>query len=129
MNSSPESGLVVVLEDDRTAADALVVLLADWGYDCLLGAAVDEVLPALDGRAGDVRAVLSDYHLQDGSTGIEALARLAGSGVSAPALLLTGTLRGAARRSAAAAGHQFMEKPASPERLKAWLAQAVDRRG
>lgn len=126
MTASHEAGLVVVLEDDRAAAEALTFLLNDWGYDCAVGSAVEEALSALQGRTDEVRAVISDYHLRDGGTGIEAIAVLAEHGVTAPTLLLTGTLRGAARRTAAAAGYQFMEKPVSPARLQAWLNEAVD---
>lgn len=125
MTSNPRSRLVVVLEDDRRSADALALLLQDWGYECVQGETFQDVLPTIRDRAGDVRAIVSDYHLASGTTGIEAAQAAAEHGVSAPVLLLTGTLRGAARRAAQAQGYRFMEKPVAPERLKSWLAQVV----
>jgi DNA-binding NtrC family response regulator len=121
MTADGRAGLVIVLEDDRQSAEALALLLGDWGYECLHGEALDEVLPLVRQRAGEIRAVISDYHLHGGTTGIEAARAIEAAGVAAPILLLTGTLRGAARRAAGAAGYRFMEKPVAPERLKAWL--------
>jgi DNA-binding NtrC family response regulator len=121
MAADGTAGLVIVLEDDRRSAEALALLLGDWGYECLHGEALDEVLPFIRLRAGEIRAVISDYHLRGGTTGIEAARTIEASGVAAPVLLLTGTLRGGARQAASAAGYRFMEKPVAPERLKAWL--------
>ena len=101
------------------------MLLEDWGYECVHGPSFQTALQAVGDRAGDVRAVISDYHLQDGTTGLEAASIAAEHGIVAPTLLLTGTLRGAARRAAESAGYRFMEKPVAPEHLKVWLDQAV----
>lgn len=125
MTSIPKAPLVIVLEDDRRAADALILLLADWGYDCVHGESFEEAMAALGDRAVQVRAIISDFHLVDGTTGIEAAETARQRGIAAPVLMLTGTLRGAARRSAAAAGHQFMEKPVDADKLKRWLRKVV----
>ena len=121
MTTDGKAGLVIVLEDDPRSAEALALLLGDWGYECLHGKALDEVLPLVRPRAAEIRAVISDYHLHGGTTGIEAAKAIEANGVTAPVLLLTGTLRGAARQTASAAGYRFMEKPVAPERLKTWL--------
>jgi len=125
VTSNPKAPLVIVLEDDRRAADALILLLADWGYDCVHGESFAVAMAALGDRAVQVRAIISDFHLADGTTGIEAAEKARQRGIAAPVLMLTGTLRGAARRSAAAAGHQFMEKPVDADKLKRWLRKAV----
>lgn len=124
MTDRTEAPLVLLLEDDPGAAEALAALLADWGYDCVHGDSFAAVAPQVAPRAGEVRAIISDFNLQ-GGTGIEAIAGLAALGVEAPTLILTGTLAGQARRQAAAAGHQFMEKPAAPKRLQAWLERTA----
>jgi DNA-binding NtrC family response regulator len=117
--------LVLVLEDDPGSAEALKILIEDWGFECAHGACFGELLPTIEARADDVCAILSDFHLQGGETGLEAIQQAAKAGVSAPVLLMTGTLRGKARRDAAAAGHRFMEKPVAPDRLRAWLTQVL----
>ncbi|HYG25992.1 MAG TPA: response regulator [Caulobacteraceae bacterium] len=119
------SSLVLLLEDDWRSAEALALLLDDWGYECVHGPSLDVAFAAVRERSGEVRAVISDYHLQGGATGIEAAQAAAGHGIAAPVLLLTGTLRGGARRAAEAAGYRFMEKPVAPARLKAWLDEAA----
>jgi DNA-binding NtrC family response regulator len=125
VTSEAKSPLVLILEDDVRSADALAMLLADWGYECLQGETLEAVLPIVRDRAGEFRAVISDYHLASGTTGVDAAKAMKALGVAAPVLLLTGTLRGQARRTAADAGYRFMEKPAPPEHLKAWLQQVV----
>ena len=116
---------MVVLEDDPGSAEALAALLGDWGYDCVQGDRLEAVAGRLHGRSTDVRAIISDYHLQGGANGVDAIVGLGRLGVAAPALLLSGTLGGRARRVAGAAGHQHMEKPVAPRRLKAWLQQVI----
>lgn len=125
MTTGAKTRLVLLLEDDHRSAEALSMLLDDWGYECVHGPSFETAFPAVRDRIGEVRAIISDYHLQDGSTGVEAAVKLADRGVTAPVLLLTGTLRGAARQAAGMAGYRFMEKPVAPERLKAWLDQAL----
>lgn len=125
VTSDAPNPLVLILEDDLRSADALAMLLADWGYECLQGDTLEAVLPIVRSRAGDIRAVISDYHLASGTTGVDAAKALKALGVTAPVLLLTGTLRGEARRSATAAGHRFMDKPASPQQLQGWLQQVI----
>ena len=107
--------LVLVLEEDARSADALATLLADWGYDCLHGRDVADMLPQV--RRSDVFAIISDYRLSEG------VSHAANSGVVAPALLLAGSVSGHAERQARAAGHSCLAKPARPESLKAWLDQ------
>lgn len=121
MTHRTDAALVLVLEDDPGAAGALAALLSDWGYDCVHGDSLEAVAPVVAQRSTEVRAIISDFDLGGGATGIEAIAALSALGVVAPALILTGTLAGEARRQAAAAGCHFMEKPAAPKRLHAWL--------
>jgi CheY-like chemotaxis protein len=125
VNSNAKAGLVLVLEDDRLVAEVLAMLIEEWGYGCVHGASFDELLPTIQARGGEIRAIVSDYHLQDGATGLEAMARVAAAGVTAPVLLLTSAVQGQVRRAAAAAGYRFMEKPVRPARLKAWLDQVT----
>lgn len=117
--------LVAVLEDDPRSAAAMQMLLQDWGFASLLGAELDELLQRLAGREHEVRAIVTDFQLRGGPDGVGAIARLRGVGVDAPALVLTGTVKGRARRAASAAGHAFIEKPAQPARLRAWLSEAI----
>lgn len=123
MSSSPRP-LILVLEDDRSAAAALMMLLDDWGYEAIGGTAPQDLDPAIKGREGEVRAIITDYHL-NGCTGPQAVADLRARGVEAGVLMMTGTLAGKARLDAKSAGHQFLEKPVSVGDLLAWLEKVA----
>src|SRR5690606_7645697 len=99
---------------------ALAMLLDDWGYETIVGAAPQDLDPDLGGREFDVRAIITDYHLR-GCTGPEAVADLRVRGIDRRVLMMTGTLRGKAGRDARAAGHQFLEKPVPGKALLARL--------
>ena len=126
MTDPDRAALVVVLEDDRGAAKALAALLDDWGYECVYGDRLESIAGRVAPRSHEVRAIISDDHLQGGTTGVDAVAGLLEIGVAAPALLLTGALAGKARRVRSAGGFHYMEKPVAPRRLKAWL-DTIDR--
>ena len=118
-----QANLVLLLEDYEPAAEAMAMLLEDWGYECLHAGTVEALLPALPSRAGQVRAVVCDYHLDGGTTGLDALAALARAGVSVPALLLTGS-SGALAQPARNLGYKLAEKPVDSEWLRRWIAEA-----
>jgi len=67
------SGLIVIIEDDIDVANAWGLLLEAEGYTVAMGASASEA-KALVRHIEDVPAlIISDYHLQDGSTGVEAV--------------------------------------------------------
>lgn len=123
MSSSPRP-LILILEDDQSAAAALAMLLDDWGYETIGGTAPQDLDRALEGREGEVRAIITDYHL-NGCTGPQAIAGLRARGVEGRVLMMTGTLRGKARLDAKSAGHQFLEKPVAVGDLLDWLGKTA----
>jgi CheY-like chemotaxis protein len=123
VTSDCNSDLVIVLEDDLSSARALMNLLQEWGYAPLHAIGLRQVLAALNDAHGPVRAIISDYHLEGEATGPEAIDRLAALGVVGRTLLLSGSLRGAARWRAISGGHRVMDKPVVASRLRAWLAE------
>ena len=72
--ADPASGkLIVVIDDDALALDAMRGLLRRWG--CLVVTA-ESASAALASLAGDDQwpdLIISDYRLADGHTGIEAI--------------------------------------------------------
>ena len=122
MTDLPGPALVIVLEADPACADALAMLLADWGYECVLGDRLAVVADAASRRKAEARAIICDEHL-GAESGLEAVDGLLQLGVAAPVLILAGGLRAQARRIAAACGGAVLDKPAPPQRLKAWLEQ------
>lgn len=67
------SGLVIIVEDDDDVANAWGLLLEAEGYTVATSASVSQA-KALVRHLEDVPAlIISDFHLQDGSTGVDAV--------------------------------------------------------
>jgi CheY-like chemotaxis protein len=114
------SRIVIVLEDDPNVRTALVILMEDWGWQAVAAATASEALGQL-GSVGEVGAIVTDYNLGEGINGVDEVKAMANSGVQAPVLVLSGSMRGKAQEAALAAGHQYLAKPVRPPELQAWL--------
>lgn len=67
------SGLIILIEDDVSVADAWGLLLEAEGYRVATAASAKEASALLE-HVGDAPVLLiSDFHLLDGSTGVEAV--------------------------------------------------------
>jgi CheY-like chemotaxis protein len=68
--------------------------------------------------------IISDYHLADGKTGIEAIERIEGAlGASIPAILISGDTAPERLRDARDKGYILLHKPVDPMRLRAVMHQ------
>lgn len=116
--------LVLVIENDPTIAGAMRDLLGGWGCAVETAATAEEALAALGDRRPE--AILSDYHLDHGRTGLAALARLgAVFGPGIPAAIITADRDPAIRAAAHQAGCHLMSKPVRPGALRALLARML----
>ncbi|PZQ49892.1 MAG: hybrid sensor histidine kinase/response regulator [Rhodovulum sulfidophilum] len=120
--------LVLCLENDPAIADAMRDLLGGWSCDVVTAATADQALAALGGRRPDV--ILSDYHLDHGRTGLEALAALRGPlGDGIPATIITADRDPAIRAAAHTAGCHLLSKPVRPGALRALVARMLAESG
>jgi len=127
--ADPVSGkLIVVIDDDALALDAMRGLLRSWG--CLVVTAGSEGT-ALASLAGDDQRpdlIISDYGLADGHTGVEAIQRLRSAlRAPIPAFLVTGDIAPERLREASANGFHLLHKPVGPMALRAMLNQSLRR--
>ena len=123
-----DGALVVFVENEAAIAGAMVELLAGWSCEVVAAPTAEDALARLGGRRPDV--LLSDYHLDDGRTGLEALAlMLARLGPAVPAALITADRDPGLRAAAEAAGYRLLHKPVRPGALRALLAQMLAERG
>lgn len=115
--TAEERPLVVIIEDDETIADAWSLLLTDWGY-----ASVAAAVRALGQRVSEVRAVITDYHLLDGFTGVTgALAIAKAVGHPVPTLVITGFFDLGKNLVA----FPVLAKPFNPDVLRQWLSYQI----
>jgi CheY-like chemotaxis protein/anti-sigma regulatory factor (Ser/Thr protein kinase) len=110
--------LVVVVDDDVLVRMGVTALLERWGWRVLAAGCLRDALDGLDGHARPA-AVIADYRLGGGETGIDVLltlrARLASDFV---AVLLTGDTAPECRGLAERHGIAVMHKPVASDDLK-----------
>ncbi len=116
--------LIFLLEDDCVAADALELVLRDWGADVVHGVNVGDVLSIGGPRAEHARMIITDFHLSDETNGVSLARELRDHAPNARVLVLSGSTSGEAQKAATEAGYTFMRKPAPPKDIIAWLERA-----
>ena len=117
---------VVLLEDDPLARFGQEILLRDWGYNVVADTSRAGVLDAL--RQGDVAvaAIIADFNLGRGESGVDIARDIAASASKPIPTVIMSASHG--RRSSAAArqyGFTFLPKPIDPDDLRAWLTEAT----
>jgi DNA-binding response OmpR family regulator len=122
---SARARTAILLEDDAHSRAALEILLSDWGWTPVAAPDAAGALSRIAADAANVAAVITDYNLGAGVTGVDEVRALAAAGVSAPVLVLSGSMRGKAQVAADAAGHDYLTKPVNVTALRAWLARLL----
>jgi CheY-like chemotaxis protein len=126
-DSGPFAGsLVLCLDNEVSILEGMRALLEGWSCDVLIATSLAAAKAALASSTRSPDVVLADYHLDDGITGVEALARLnAGRQVPMPGIVITADYTEAVRDEAIEHGHHFMRKPIKPAQLRALLASVL----
>ncbi|MGD9668907.1 MAG: response regulator [Hyphomicrobiaceae bacterium] len=116
--STPHSPIVAVIENDQVQARCLSILLKDWGYDPVCGASASEIARALGRRVALIEAIVADYELDDGLTGLRAAESLSvACGRKIPTVVTTGHRHQAEHENRFA----VLQKPFDPTVLHDWL--------
>jgi len=119
--------LIVVVDDELTIRDGMQALLMDWGCECVLASSGEDALAQLAARARAPDAILADYRLRGGHTGVEAIVAVqAAWGPAIPAIIVTGDTAPERLREAQASGYRLLHKPVPPARLRAVLAHLLE---
>jgi DNA-binding NtrC family response regulator len=116
--------LVIIFEDDDASADGLTLILEDWGAHVIRAEAVAQITDLLGQRVGDIACIITDFNLGPGPNGVTLTTELLSLAPGARVLVLSGSFHGRAALSAAAAGYEIMQKPATAASIIAWLEQA-----
>lgn len=115
--------LILLLEDDDASAEAMQIVLRDWGADVVHGADAEIVASTAGSRTSSALVIITDFHLPV-ADGVSAAKQLRKRATGARVLVLSGSLNNDARRAAKGAGYAFMPKPAPPRDIIAWLERA-----
>lgn len=117
-----DAKLVVVIDDDRLVLEATGGLLRSWGCEVVAAESYEAALKQLAGlRRPD--AIVCDYHLREGGTGIEVIAGLR-SVFEIPALLISGDAVPSTFDGKRVSGYHLLQKPLDASRFRAALVGA-----
>ncbi len=120
----PQSGLVLVIDDDPMVLGAMGGLLASWGYGVIARGSHDDAVAGLlaDARRPDL--IIADFHLSGGKTGIETIEHVrAAFGAEIPAFLVSGDTSPERLQQSRASGYMLLHKPVSPMMLRSLLVR------
>jgi CheY-like chemotaxis protein len=117
---------IVVIDDDTLALEGTGGLLRSWGCRVVTARSDREALSKLDGNAPDL--IVSDLQLQDGRTGIEAIAALRDAfRRQIPAFLISGDITQQRLHETGASTHHLLHKPVKPMALRAIMSGLLKR--
>ncbi len=119
--ASASRPLALVIEDDESSAEALALILSDWGAEVVRGSSGAQAEDVVGGRAGDLRWIITDFHLGDGPDGVTVVRKMSGAAPHARVLVLSGSFHGRAQDAGTAWGYDVMQKPARAQAIVAWL--------
>lgn len=111
---------VAYVDDDVHSRRALALLLADWGCKSVVTASLSEALVLLEGH-GAPDAVLSDYTLAGGHTGVEVIEELRRRYGPLAGAILTGESSQVRERLASELEYPVLGKPVSAAELRGLL--------
>ncbi len=118
--------VLAVIDDDETILEAMGELVSAWDLEIAVGADAGEVIAELQAVGRRPDAILCDYRLRTGMSGLAAIARVRATfGEATPAAVLTGDTAPETLRAIAASGLPLLHKPLRPAKLRALLGHLL----
>ena len=123
------SGHILVIDDEEAIREAVCEVLRRWGCRPVAAENAADGAAAFRSAGRSPDAMVVDYQLADGRSGLEAIALLdAAFGRRVPAIIVTGDTRPERLREASEIGYLLLYKPLAPMRLRAALSAALQPR-
>ena len=118
--TEPASGLVVLIEDDVNVANAWGLLLEAEGYRVAAAASATEAQAVIQHLDEQPVLLISDFHLLDGSTGVQAVSAIREFyGAEIPAFIVSGDTSKVVKDARMLDNCTLMSKPVDTARLLA----------
>ena len=119
-NASLDGLFVAYVDDDAASRDALALLLDDWGCRAVVAETLDALMLELGtGAAPD--ALLTDFSLASGVTGLDVIAAVRGRFGAVSAAILTGDISAIEIEKLGELEYPVLRKPVSAQELRALL--------
>ncbi len=129
VNECLHGASILVVDDDALVREGMAALLAHWGCEVTLAVSSDDAVIALARCARVPDAILCDYRLPGGKTGIETIRRLREvCGMQIPASLVSGDTAPERLAEARQCGLTLLHKPVRPAKLRALLEHLLGQR-
>ena len=120
MEEESMSGLIILIEDDVNVANAWGLLLEAEGYRVATAASATEARALINHLDQAPVLVISDFHLLDGSTGVEAVTEIRDHyGLNIPAFIVSGDTSKVVKDARPVDNSTLMCKPVNTGRLLA----------
>jgi signal transduction histidine kinase/CheY-like chemotaxis protein len=117
---------ILVVDDEPAICDAVAEVLLRWGCRPVTAASAEDAARSLAARGERPDAMVVDYQLEAGASGVDAIARLQQVlGANVPAIIVTGDTLPERLREASDIGYPLLYKPLAPMRLRAALTAAL----
>lgn len=114
------SGLIILIEDDVAVANAWGLLLEAEGYRVAAAASATEARALINHLDDAPSLIVSDFHLLDGSTGVEAVSDIREHyGLNIPAFIVSGDTSKVVKDAGPVDNSTLMSKPVNTGRLLA----------
>ena len=119
--------LVVVIDNDVRVLEGMGGLLRNWGCRVVTAATPEAALRGVSriGRKARPDLIISDYHLNDGQSGITAIAKLREAYGAVSAFVMSGDTAPERLHEARESGHYLLSKPVQPIRLRAMISHVL----
>ena len=111
--------MLLVIDDELAVRDSMAELMREWGYDVIAAGSLEEGLREISAANRRPDAVVADYRLGGGATGLDAIRRLEQEfGPGLPAAVITGDIAPERLVEFRESGYRHLHKPVLPVKLR-----------
>jgi signal transduction histidine kinase/ActR/RegA family two-component response regulator len=119
--------IVLLVENDLEMRRAMTLLLEKWDISVLDVHDAEEAMSLLDEIEIAPDAVLVDYQLDDGESGLDLIEQVHGRHGRMPTRLISANRSPELRSACVTRGIELLNKPIDPRKLEAFLTEALER--
>lgn len=117
---------LMLLEDDEAVAEAMIMLLNEWGFKVIWASDSGEALTLMTSSTVKPQIILADYRLPGEMDGVQAVAVLQRMSTHAiPTIIMTGESELGELREISELGYVVLRKPVHPAELRSLICKII----
>ena len=115
---------ILVIDDEKSILQGTRLLLESWGFDVMTAETDTQALAQIEKTGQLPDAILADYRLPEGKTGVQAIEEIRRrAGHAIPAIIITGDIALEQLKEVNASQFAVLHKPVPPARIRAFIRQ------